>query len=196
MGGDGHVISAVTHDLHEGKDLIWVNSESGCISLDSLCNAKKIICLPADGDIDDATIEKMEAMGIKVIINGADDCIKNDDELIFDSDDDTDNPDLLTAKESTLLPDKFGLAQNYPNPFNPTTIIDYSIPSSQHVTLEVININGRLVRTLVDEYREAGIHSTEWDATDDSGNEVAAGVYLYKITAGDFSETKKMSFVK
>jgi len=196
MGEDGELISAVSHNLPDGENLLWVDAESGPINLDSLCGGQKIICLPADGGLDEATLEKMEAMGMKVIIKNAEDCIKNDDELIYDTDDFADSPDLLTAKETSLIPDKFGLAQNYPNPFNPNTIIDYSIPKAQHVTLEIVNINGRLVRTLVDEHRESGIHSVEWDATGSDGSEVAAGVYLYRITAGDFSETKKMSFVK
>ena len=196
MDVEGGVISAFTHKLGESGDLLWVDSESGPINIDSLCAAEKIICLPADGEIDDSTRKKMEAMGVRVIVKSAEDCINDDDDLIYDTDDDADNPDLLTARESSLVPDKFGLAQNYPNPFNPTTIIDYSLPQSQHVKLEIVNINGQLVRTLVDEHQESGIHSVEWDATDTDGNEVAAGVYLYRITAGEFSETKKMSFVK
>ncbi len=108
----------------------------------------------------------------------------------FQSDDSAD-------KEAPVqLPEGFELSQNYPNPFNPTTRIDYSVPSSGHVKLDILNINGQLVRTLVDGTVSAGAHTVEWNATDDSGAPVASGVYLYRLTAGDISQTKKMSFVK
>ncbi|MBU0985391.1 MAG: T9SS type A sorting domain-containing protein [candidate division Zixibacteria bacterium] len=94
------------------------------------------------------------------------------------------------------LPDRYSLAQNYPNPFNPTTTIDFDLAASKLVSLEVFNIQGRKVRTLIDEVLFSGSHSVQWDATDDAGEQVATGVYLYRLTAGDFTQTKKMSFVK
>jgi hypothetical protein len=108
------------------------------------------------------------------------------------------NFDATAEKESPseTLPDGFSLAQNYPNPFNPTTQIEYTIPTSEHVTLEIYNINGQLVKTLVDEVVSSGTHTVEWDATSDSGNQVATGIYFYRLTAGDITQTKKMSFLK
>ena len=95
-----------------------------------------------------------------------------------------------------LLPEGYGLSQNYPNPFNPTTQIEYSLPSAQHVSIDIYNINGQRVRALVDETMGPGTHYVEWDATDDHGSQVASGVYLYRFSAGDVTQTKKMSFVK
>ena len=100
------------------------------------------------------------------------------------------------AKETGELPEEFSLSQNYPNPFNPTTRIDYSLPSSQTVKLDIYNIQGQLVRTLVDGTMPAGNHTVEWDATTESGSQIASGVYLYRITAGGNTESRKMNFVK
>ena len=109
-----------------------------------------------------------------------------------------DDGEEAASKESSdaNLPEGFELAQNYPNPFNPTTTIDFSLPEAQHVTLEVVNIQGQVVRTLVDDVRSAGDHSVEWDATSDNGNRVASGVYFYRLSAGDHVASRKMTFLK
>ena len=82
------------------------------------------------------------------------------------------------------------------NPFNPATTIIYSLPQAEHVVLEIYNSNGQKVRTLVDEVVSSGEHSVIWDATSDNNEKVATGIYLYKMTAGDFVDSKKMSLVK
>lgn len=89
------------------------------------------------------------------------------------------------------IPDKFELAQNYPNPFNPITVIAYQLPISENVTLKVFDILGKEVAVLVDEYKSAGNHYIEFNASN-----LSAGVYMYKIVAGSFSETKKLVFLK
>jgi flagellar hook assembly protein FlgD len=88
------------------------------------------------------------------------------------------------------------LSQNYPNPFNPTTEISFALPSAGHVSLEVYNVLGQRVVTLVDGYREAGEHFVQWNSTDASGNQVSSGVYFYRLVAGQFVETKKMVLLK
>lgn len=95
-----------------------------------------------------------------------------------------------------VLPTAFALGQNTPNPFNPTTTIDFALPKASNVRVEVFNILGQKVTTLVDEYLSAGFKRVDWDGTDATGRAVASGVYLYKMTAGDFSETKKMMLMK
>jgi len=89
------------------------------------------------------------------------------------------------------LPAEFALLGNYPNPFNASTAIDYRLPVSAHVTLEVYNLCGEKVETLVDNEQDAGYKSISWEAS-----EVSSGLYFYKLTAGDFSETKRMTLVK
>jgi hypothetical protein len=108
------------------------------------------------------------------------------DEFATDTDDDT--PDII--------PESFHLAQNYPNPFNPSTNIEFDLPSRAHVTLEIFNVLGQKVRTLIDEDRAAGPYRVIWDGTDDANHSVSTGVYLYRLKTGDLAEVKKMVLLK
>jgi hypothetical protein len=102
-----------------------------------------------------------------------------------------------TAEETTIQ--GFSLSHNYPNPFNPVTSIEYSISNRQtpmHTTLRIYNIQGQLVRTLVDEPQKAGTHRVSWDGRDNAGRQVASGVYLYRLEAGDFSKSEKMVLIR
>ncbi len=90
----------------------------------------------------------------------------------------------------------FQLAQNFPNPFNPSTTITYRIPEAALVTLTVYNALGQVVRTLVNAVQLAGRHQVVWDGRDERGREVAAGVYLYRLQAGSFQQTRKMLLVR
>jgi len=89
------------------------------------------------------------------------------------------------------IPLKFALQQNYPNPFNPTTVIQYSIPVSSQVTLKIFNLLGQEVATLVNAVQNAGDYETNFNA-----NTLTTGVYIYRIQAGTFFETKKMMLLK
>ena len=86
----------------------------------------------------------------------------------------------------------FALGQNYPNPFNPSTIIPYQLPTVAQVRLDVFNVLGQRVAMLVDEEQPAGFHAAAWDATNAAGQAVAAGVYLYRLTAGGERHTRRM----
>jgi hypothetical protein len=86
---------------------------------------------------------------------------------------------------------KYNLAQNYPNPYNPTTLIEYSMPTSSNVILKIYNVLGKLITTLVNENQEAGIYKINFDAS-----RLSNGVYFYKIQAGSYTETKKMLLIK
>jgi hypothetical protein len=88
------------------------------------------------------------------------------------------------------------LAQNEPNPFNPETMIRYTMPASGAVTINVYDASGRLVRTLVNGVKEVGSHNITWNGTDNNNSPVSSGVYFYRLTAGKFSETKKMVLLK
>jgi hypothetical protein len=85
------------------------------------------------------------------------------------------------ADDLTQLPETFALHQNYPNPFNPTTEIKFDLPQPGQVTLSIFNIMGQKVRTLIEVPKAAGYHSVLWDGKDDFGNDVASGVYVYRI---------------
>ena len=94
------------------------------------------------------------------------------------------------------LPALFTLSQNYPNPFNPVTTIEYSLSQRCHVTIEVFNLLGQKVRTLIDREESASSYTITWNGTDAGGKSVATGVYLYRFQAGDNIETKKMLLLK
>ncbi len=98
---------------------------------------------------------------------------------------------ILTDVKDNSLPTEFSLAQNYPNPFNPTTIIKYALPQNVHVTLEVFNSLGQRVDVLVDGVETAGYHQKNFH-----GHAVASGVYIYKLTAGNFVESRKLLLMK
>jgi hypothetical protein len=94
------------------------------------------------------------------------------------------------------IPIEYRLAQNYPNPFNPVTLIKYDLPEQSHVNIVIYDMLGRQVRTLVNITQEAGFKSVLWNATNDDGKPVSAGVYLYQIHAGEFVQTRKMVLLK
>jgi hypothetical protein len=99
-------------------------------------------------------------------------------------------------KEVTQLPENYSLSQNFPNPFNPTTNIRYNLPASGMVRIDVYNSLGQCINTLVNQNQSAGVHQVTWNGKNISGRDVATGVYLYKLTAGNFTQTKKMLLVK
>jgi hypothetical protein len=97
---------------------------------------------------------------------------------------------------SSVLPDKLKLFQNYPNPFNPSTNISFRLTEPELVTLNIYDISGRLLKNLLNTNLSAGSHSVRWDSKDESGKTLAAGVYFYKLSAGENSSTKKMLLIK
>ena len=101
----------------------------------------------------------------------------------------------FSTDRGTALPTDFVLGQNYPNPFNPSTIIPYQIPASDHVRLEVFNLLGQRLATLVDGVRSAGAHMAQWDATDAAGRAVGAGVYIYRLSSGGMTDSRRMVLV-
>ena len=107
---------------------------------------------------------------------------------------------LLTTMSSenfsSAIPEKFSLYQNYPNPFNPSTKIKYDIANDEFVSIIVFDLKGSKIKTLVNVNQVAGKKSIHWDATDNHGQPVPTGMYIYTIQAGNFVQTKKMIIVK
>ena len=101
----------------------------------------------------------------------------------------------FSTDRRTALPQDFALGQNYPNPFNPSTIIPYQIPTTTHVRLEVFNLLGQRLATLVDGERPAGAHTAQWDATDATGRAVGAGVFIYRLTGGGHTVSRRMVLI-
>ena len=115
------------------------------------------------------------------------------------------SPDSLTIQwdisdmlsiDDALMPLSFALHQNYPNPFNPTTTLQYDLPEDAKVKIMIYDLMGREIKTLVNNQQTAGFKSILWDATNNLGQPVSAGMYLYRISAGDFHSVKKMILLK
>ncbi len=100
----------------------------------------------------------------------------------------------VTSDQSPVT--SYELQQNYPNPFNPTTTISFALPEAGEVSLSIFNMNGQLVKKFVAGEMNAGRHSLVWDATNDHGERVASGVYLYVIKAGEFTAQRKLVLMK
>ena len=95
-----------------------------------------------------------------------------------------------------LTPSIYNVSQNYPNPFNPVTTIKYKLPKIGFVNITVYDMLGNIINQLVNEIQNSGYKSAQWNAKNNQGNPVSAGVYLYSIKAGNFRQTKKMILLK
>jgi len=100
------------------------------------------------------------------------------------------------TEENITIPMVTELNGNYPNPFNPTTSIFYNLSQESNVQIEVFNVKGQKVKTLINDFEEAGNHQVYWNGTDESSKPVSSGVYFYKMKAGKFVSTKKMILMK
>ena len=104
--------------------------------------------------------------------------------------------DNVTSVEENLIPEVFTVEQNYPNPFNPTTIIKFGLPEQSFVTIKIYNMLGQEVKTLINDVRNAGTFSVQWNGDDNFGSKVSSGAYIYRIVAGKDVATKKMILIK
>lgn len=101
------------------------------------------------------------------------------------------NAPVDVETDTILVPNKFELSQNYPNPFNPSTIVRYQLPMASHISLKVYDVLGNEVAALVDEEKPAGSYEAEFNAS-----QLSSGIYFYRLQAGSFIETKKMTLMK
>ena len=115
---------------------------------------------------------------------------------------DADNPVAVSTSAvgidgNETIPDEFALNQNYPNPFNPSTQISFDVPQGgEHIMLNIYNILGQNVSTLVNGVMNPGAYTMEWNATDEAGNPVASGIYFYELRSSSFTARKKMLLIR
>ncbi len=102
----------------------------------------------------------------------------------------------IDSKDENQIPIKYELSQNYPNPFNPTTRIVFTLPETQSVRLNIYNMLGQKVKTLVNTKLNAGAYSFDWDATNNSGEVLSSGIYFYRLQTPEFTKTHKMMFIR
>ncbi len=104
--------------------------------------------------------------------------------------------DFIASEEAELVPDEFKLMQSYPNPFAEQTTIGYTLPDPEFVTVEIYNMLGQRVRTLVRDEQAAGFHQVVWDGTADSGDTVASGMYIYVFKSQTHNATQRLVRVR
>ena len=102
----------------------------------------------------------------------------------------------LDINEDQPLAESYKVYQNFPNPFNPTTTISYKLPKDSHVQITIYDMMGRLVKNLISGYHISGYRTIKWDATNNKGESVSTGMYLYVVDAGEFKQARKMLFIK
>lgn len=102
----------------------------------------------------------------------------------------------VTSAGRELIPTSYALEQNYPNPFNAGTVISFALPEASRVKVTVFNVLGQTVNVLADEEMSAGMQRVPWDGRDNNGNWSPSGVYFYRISAKNFTDTKKMTLIK
>ena len=103
---------------------------------------------------------------------------------------------LTLSNEDLSIPNRFYLHQNYPNPFNPTTVINYDMQNDGQTLIEIMDVRGNHVRTLINDYVQMGSRSITWDATNDYGERVPAGIYFYMLRTNNYMQTQKMVLLK
>jgi hypothetical protein len=104
--------------------------------------------------------------------------------------------DMVSVETANLSPDKFQLYQNYPNPFNPQTRISFSLDLEGPVKLVIYDVNGQIIKTIIDDVRTRGGHTYSWDGTDEEGKRVSSGLYYYRLTSDDQSQSRKMLIIR
>jgi|GEM_PF-3044626 len=167
--------------------------ENGRLLLGVLCLTTNELIQPGDGAV---VMLRFESVGPDVDLSS----LRIEEAIVVDERARELKTTVLGYPLVLSLPKVFSLSQNYPNPFWNETLIRYALPGNGvkkkvHVVLKVYDSAGRLVKTIVNEDKEAGYHTVHWNCTDKSGDRVAAGVYFYRLEAGDFRSTKKMVLV-
>jgi hypothetical protein len=205
-GDSNHVIIKTIGNCAPGGK---VGEHECIISMNNTDDGEEIVFLDDDGQVhrislnDPDAMEQLKALGFEVEVTRGDDgeiqtlrCLKDDGTAKIKMKRFKDDEAEMKETPEVALPDGYELKQNHPNPFNPTTDISFNIPETQHVILEVYNVSGQTVRTLIDAVMTAGEHSVQWDSKNENGENVASGIYVYRLTAGDVVTSKKMTLLK
>lgn len=143
------------------------------------------------------TLESAKGPGIRLIAAATDkEGNTSDVEEVFPTKAPAAKLAFADAPEAEVGDYVFGVAQNFPNPFNPTTMVRYTLPEASDVRLVIYNVLGQQVRVLVNRMQTRGVHAVQWDGHDAIGRQVATGLYLYRLQAGENVAVKKMVFAK
>jgi len=181
LDGDSDLDAFVANSWNVKANKVWLNDGDGTFtdSGESYGSYESQVIslgdLDGDGDLD-AFVNNASDQANKVWLNSL--------------------PISINLFDLPELPTEFDLSQNYPNPFNPETTIKYQLPESNNVILNIYNLRGQLVKTLINENQDVGYYNITWNGTDNHNREIASGIYFYRLSAGDYVETKKMLMLK
>ncbi|MDZ7400614.1 MAG: glycosyl hydrolase [candidate division KSB1 bacterium] len=153
-----------------------------------------IIIKPSDDSADDGKADEIASDQGKEAEEKSDQASDDSGQSRITSSERTDQ--LIEGTAPQVKPSQYGLSQNYPNPFNGTTAITFNMPTEGLVRIEVFDIRGTKVKTLINEFKPAGRFVVQWDGSDESFARVASGVYIYRMTAAGFVATRKMVLVQ
>ncbi|MEG8947938.1 T9SS type A sorting domain-containing protein [Rosettibacter firmus] len=174
----GHYINALAFE----GDYIWVGTTGGLFNV-NMFTGEKVYYIKTNSGLPDNWVYAIaiDSEGNKWIGTGGGLAVYREGGVILD----------VNEKEENPVSKKFSLYQNYPNPFNPATVIEFDIPEITNVKLEVYDILGRKVKTILDERLEVGRYRVKFD-----GGDLSSGVYFYVLLTNKFSSVKKMVLVK
>ena len=186
--------------FYKWMDSTWVNKARASITYDDNQNLFQIL------------LEKKDSTDAWVNVSLRENAFSNNDELLESVQYKWHDEDWMPRKRDeysysgergtlfsglfAVVPKKVELIKTYPNPFNPVTTISYRLLDGDHISIDIYDMIGNKVRTVVNQVQDAGIKSHQWNATNDLGQPVSAGMYLYTIQAGDFRQTRKMVLLK
>lgn len=166
-------------------------------------NAVWVMHTPIPGELRFSVASADPLMRLELVLEGGDDAVRAglitlDQALVVDRSGQVTTGVSVTAVEdaAAVLPERYALLQNYPNPFNPETHITYHLPRSEEVVLEVYTLIGQRIRTLEDGVVAAGVHIATWDGRDEAGRKASSGVYLVRLQAGHFVDTRRMMLLR
>ena len=178
---DGH---DVTHSFVGGGEF------DGLITFDTEATSYSITyadLVTAISDVGELVVSGSWAIGATDGMSGV--VISDANTLVIDA-------GAALAIDESLIPEVFALHQNYPNPFNPVTNIQFDIPEESEVRMEIYNLMGQRVATLVNNTLEPGFHAVKWNGTNDFGKQLSSGMYIYRISANNFTSVKKLILMK
>ena len=179
-----------------GVDNIWVTQGDE----DNWLSWERLSFMVVPGDTMSMSLTMMPQADLDYEIEG-EIIISDDPSFYYNQTSMTVDISMIMGDESSIidvagLPDKFALHQNFPNPFNPTTTLRYDLPEQANVNITIYDLLGRQVASIINQEQKAGFQSVIWNATNDLGNPVSAGIYLCEIKAGKFVQTKKLVLLK
>lgn len=181
LDGDGDLDLAAARFANSPNVSIFKNNGDGTFQSEVRYGAGDyswgVFCADLDGDSDlDLVVPSLYSNNVSILLN----------QTVTDVED----------EGIDQLPKLYSLSQNYPNPFNQSTKIEFTLNKSGFVRLNIYDLLGRKVRTLVSQHLSSGHKSVLWDGKNDLGKDVASGIYFYQLRIGDFSETKKLVLLK